>query len=284
MAGHRALGRAGDGRFLTEGDAGADRVPRTRRDGRDRRRSGPRPGRSSLATRAAASRYPTVADAERAGYRRIDRFHWVNASMLDDGRVADPDAIESLIYADADGTPTLTGAMYIADGTAHGPQLGGPLTAWHFHRYEPRLCTVARSFPVGRSRPTGTCVRGSPADRSPEMLHVWFDDRDDPFSERMIGIDHAHGADRDADGLGAVTTIAAPVTRPVPRFVGPSIRDARLHTAAVLITIQVLGQTVLDFELSIAQILVSIGTCALLEVGDHLPPRRARSSGRRARC
>ncbi len=63
-----------------------------------------------------------------------------------------------------------------------------------------------------------------------------------------------------------MTTIAEPVTRPVPRFVGPSIRDARLHTAAVLITIQVLGQTVLDFELSIAQILVSIGTCALLEL------------------
>jgi hypothetical protein len=50
------------------------------------------------------------------------------------------------------------------------------------------------------------------------------------------------------------------------QFVGPSIRDARLHTACVLITIQVLGQTVLDFELSIAQILVSLATCAVLEV------------------
>jgi len=63
-----------------------------------------------------------------------------------------------------------------------------------------------------------------------------------------------------------VTALAPPVTRPVPRFVGPSIRDARLHTAAVLVTIQVLGQTVLGFDLSIAQILVAIGTSALLEV------------------
>jgi hypothetical protein len=50
------------------------------------------------------------------------------------------------------------------------------------------------------------------------------------------------------------------------RFVGPSWRDARLHTAAVLLTIQVLGQTVLDFQLSIAQILISLGTAALLEL------------------
>ena len=152
-------------------------------------------GRFVLATTTAASRYPTVPDAERAGYRRIDPFHWVNASMLDDGRVADPDAIESLIYVEADGTPLLTGAMYIADGAAHGPQLGGPLTAWHFHRYEPRLCTVARSFPVGPVAADGSCPRGSPAQRSPEMLHVWFGDRDDPFSERMTGLDHVHGAE-----------------------------------------------------------------------------------------
>ncbi|HEX7132072.1 MAG TPA: hypothetical protein VF228_05820 [Iamia sp.] len=47
----------------------------------------------------------------------------------------------------------------------------------------------------------------------------------------------------------------------------PSLRDPRLHVAAVLLTVQVLGQTVLDFELSIAQILLSLGTCAVLEVG-----------------
>ncbi len=195
VAGHRALGRAEDGRFLTEGDAGARIVSRAPDGTVATATQRAAAGTFVLATRTAASRYPTVAAAERAGYRRIDRFHWVNASMLDDGRVADPDAIESLIYVEADGTPTLTGAMYIADGTAPGPQLGGPLTAWHFHRYEPRLCTVARSFPVGPVAADGTCARGAPANRSPEMLHVWFDDRDDPFSERMTALDHGHGAD-----------------------------------------------------------------------------------------
>ncbi|MDQ1520232.1 MAG: enediyne biosynthesis protein [Actinomycetota bacterium] len=49
--------------------------------------------------------------------------------------------------------------------------------------------------------------------------------------------------------------------------VGPSIRDSRLHLAAVITTLQVLGQTVFHFELSIAQILTSIVTCAVLELG-----------------
>ncbi|TML07003.1 MAG: RnfABCDGE type electron transport complex subunit D [Actinobacteria bacterium] len=45
----------------------------------------------------------------------------------------------------------------------------------------------------------------------------------------------------------------------------PSIRDPRLHLAAVITSLQVLGQTALGFELSIAQILVSLGTCAIIE-------------------
>ena len=45
----------------------------------------------------------------------------------------------------------------------------------------------------------------------------------------------------------------------------PSIRDARLHVAAVLLTLQVLGQTVLGFRLSVAQILICLATGALIE-------------------
>jgi hypothetical protein len=55
----------------------------------------------------------------------------------------------------------------------------------------------------------------------------------------------------------------------------PSLRDARLHVAAVLLTLQVLGQTVLGFRLSVAQILVCLAVGALIEFGvaffkDHL--------------
>jgi len=47
----------------------------------------------------------------------------------------------------------------------------------------------------------------------------------------------------------------------------PSIRDPRLHVAAVILTLQVLGQTVLDFRLSIAQILICLAAGALIEFG-----------------
>ena len=45
----------------------------------------------------------------------------------------------------------------------------------------------------------------------------------------------------------------------------PSIRDPRLHVAAVLLTLQVLGQTVLGFRLSVAQILACLAAGALIE-------------------
>ena len=50
-------------------------------------------------------------------------------------------------------------------------------------------------------------------------------------------------------------------------FVAPNIRDPRLHLAAVIISIHVLGQIALGFRVSIPQILVAILVCALIEVG-----------------
>jgi Na+-translocating ferredoxin:NAD+ oxidoreductase RnfD subunit len=47
----------------------------------------------------------------------------------------------------------------------------------------------------------------------------------------------------------------------------PKLRDPRLHLAATIISLQVIGQIGFHFRVSIAQILVAIGTCAVLEVG-----------------
>jgi hypothetical protein len=47
----------------------------------------------------------------------------------------------------------------------------------------------------------------------------------------------------------------------------PNVGDPRLHLAAVIISIHVLGQTSLGFRVSVPQILVAILTCALIEVG-----------------
>ena len=57
-------------------------------------------------------------------------------------------------------------------------------------------------------------------------------------------------------------------------LVGPRVADPRLHVAAVVVTVQVLGQVVLDFDLSLTQILASLLTCALIELVVVLRRRR----------
>ena len=52
----------------------------------------------------------------------------------------------------------------------------------------------------------------------------------------------------------------------------PTVRDPRLHLATVIISLQVLGQTAFDFQLSIAQILVSLAHLRGDRVRDHVPP------------
>jgi Na+-translocating ferredoxin:NAD+ oxidoreductase RnfD subunit len=53
--------------------------------------------------------------------------------------------------------------------------------------------------------------------------------------------------------------------RPYPVLL-PKLSDPRLHLASVITTLQVLGQAAFHFRLSIAQILLSLATCAVLEV------------------
>ena len=46
----------------------------------------------------------------------------------------------------------------------------------------------------------------------------------------------------------------------------PNIRDPRLHVAAVVITVHVLGQVALHFRVGVPQILAAILTCAVIEI------------------
>ena len=55
----------------------------------------------------------------------------------------------------------------------------------------------------------------------------------------------------------------------------PSIRDPRLHVAAVIITIHVLGQVGLHFRVSVPQILAAILTCAIIEITLTFRQKRA---------
>ncbi|HET7521525.1 MAG TPA: hypothetical protein VFK61_08325 [Candidatus Limnocylindria bacterium] len=55
----------------------------------------------------------------------------------------------------------------------------------------------------------------------------------------------------------------------------PSIRDPRLHVAAVIISVHILGQLGLGFRVSVPQILAAILTCAILEVAITFRQSRA---------
>src|SRR6185437_12747306 len=46
----------------------------------------------------------------------------------------------------------------------------------------------------------------------------------------------------------------------------PKLRDPRLHLAATITSLQVIGQIGFQFQVSIAQILLALGTSALLEI------------------
>src|SRR5581483_4695920 len=46
----------------------------------------------------------------------------------------------------------------------------------------------------------------------------------------------------------------------------PKVRDPRLHLAAVITSLQIIGQVGFHFNVSVAQILIALVTCAALEV------------------
>jgi Na+-translocating ferredoxin:NAD+ oxidoreductase RnfD subunit len=54
----------------------------------------------------------------------------------------------------------------------------------------------------------------------------------------------------------------------------PKLRDPRLHLAATITSLQVIGQVGFEFQLSIAQILLAVGTSALLEIAIAFRSRR----------
>jgi hypothetical protein len=114
-----------------------------------------------------------------------ERRHYYNEENVFDDRVLDPDHPEFLMYYDTPRGKRLVGFMfYVAAPMDRGPQIGGPLTMWHYHLFSTEVC------PLGLARqrdPSGkgllpaadgdeVCARGTLMHRSPEMLHVWLID------------------------------------------------------------------------------------------------------------
>lgn len=116
-----------------------------------------------------------------------DEAHYVNRKFLFDDGLLDPTRPEFLMYYDTSLGKRLVGFMfYVKRARAHGPQVGGPLTTWHFHVWSSPHCFIGGLHAIGVPNAKGACERGRPASRSPEMLHVWLVDHPSgPFATRM---------------------------------------------------------------------------------------------------
>jgi hypothetical protein len=111
--------------------------------------------------------------------------HYYNLEYVTDDIVLDPERPEFLMYY---GTPQgmrLVGFMfYVAELMDRGPQIGGPLTVWHYHLFVKAVCRLGLRkrgreqdlLRLAEADERGRCALGVPVQRGPEMLHVWLID------------------------------------------------------------------------------------------------------------
>src|ERR1700730_943608 len=129
-------------------------------------------------TDASLARFRNVQAALAAGYTYILRTNGEEHLLYDGGNPGyaglNPQDPSSLVYAISvpHHAPILLGAMYIENGTANGPQVGGSLTRWHSHLV---VCDGGRPTIAGFGvQLRGFCDPATFSDRyTGQMLHVW---------------------------------------------------------------------------------------------------------------
>jgi hypothetical protein len=144
--------------------------------------------------REAAMRYPTVADAEAAGWHRAGPFapglgaHYFKfvgtggsgfvpiVGGMTDSDVSSP---SSLIYDGTQPTSRIAGLMYLGAGLRIPQGFTGPDDVWHYHT---NVCTIYHpdgsiDTPFGADTTVSKALcdgaGGKLAARTPYMLHVW---------------------------------------------------------------------------------------------------------------
>jgi hypothetical protein len=141
-------------------------------------------------TRRVARMYPTVADAEAAGYRRAGPYtpglgaHYVRANrqgLNPDGLMDTEDLLSpmSIIYDGVEPTSRVAGFMYYSASATEPEGFAGPNDVWHYHtdiciKLNPDGSTDA---PLGADRSTTKeqcdAVGGIMLARTQWMTHVW---------------------------------------------------------------------------------------------------------------
>jgi hypothetical protein len=126
------------------------------------------------ATSSATARYRSLSAARADGYFAFNPIgdplvHYVNPAYMHDGRILDPQHVESLVYENTLQGPVLVAAMYsLEDPNASPPDIAGQLTPWHRHD---DLCFTPGGEVVGAAP---NCPAGSATYLTPWMLHVWL--------------------------------------------------------------------------------------------------------------
>lgn len=133
-------------------------------------------------TVAGTNPYRSLAAAKAAGYVPITPtgrsvVHYINPAYYRQtttpSEVLNPQAPQSLVYANTPHGPVLVAAMYIMPAAApstEAPQPGGCLTQWHIHT---NLCFNRQSQVTGVDS-TGGCASGSSNRTTQPMIHVWL--------------------------------------------------------------------------------------------------------------
>ena len=131
-------------------------------------------------TVAAVQPFESLAAAKAAGYVPITPtgapvVHYANLSYLASPQTLDPNAIESLVYANTPHGAILVAAMYAMANNQVGatpPMPGGCLTEWHIHT---NLCFSSTSgVVVATENSSGACPTGSTNHITQPMIHVWL--------------------------------------------------------------------------------------------------------------
>jgi hypothetical protein len=142
--------------------------------------------------RTVAMRYPTVADAEAAGWRRAGPFapglgaHYFKYSGSDgsgfvtDAQMTDDNVLHpaSLIYDGTQPNSRIAGLMYLGSGIGFPEGFAGGNDIWHFHT---DVCIVTKNgvldtpFGADTTVTKSMCagVGGFLDARTPYMLHAW---------------------------------------------------------------------------------------------------------------
>ncbi|HET9728088.1 MAG TPA: hypothetical protein VFR41_01640, partial [Acidimicrobiia bacterium] len=115
------------------------------------------------------------------GYRSIGDSitgdeHYVNWSLVDDGKILDPTAPESLVYDTRSGKPVLEATMYMmpfGSRFSQVPDVGGALTQWHVHDDICLTNDPVQKTLSGFTSANGPCPAGSTKAGNTPMLHVW---------------------------------------------------------------------------------------------------------------